>query len=82
MSVKLLQPKNAPCAADGQCAISVQCPGQVAFVPAGYNFVCNFTKTFACQRRAAFKKHLGQLVAAIKYTTSDAGDTLWNGDAG
>ena len=73
---------HRPCAADGHCAVGGECPGQVVFVPAGYNFVCNFTETFACQRRAALKKHLGQIAAGKKCISSDACDTLWNGDAG
>ena len=73
---------HRPCAADGHCAVGGECPGQVAFVPAGYNFVCNFTETFACQRRAAFKKHLGQSSTAVKHITSDACNALWNGNVG
>ena len=72
---------HRPFAADGQCAVGGECPGQFAFVPAGYNFVCNFTEIFACQCRAAFKKHLFQNSAVVKHTNSDACDTTWNGDA-
>ena len=68
------------CAADGQCAVGVQCPGQVVFVPVGCDFACIYAELSACQRRAFFEVY-GQLVAAIKYTTSNACDTTWNGDA-
>ena len=51
-------------------------PGQIVFVPVGCDFACNFTETFACQRRTAFKKYLGQSSTAVKHITSDACNTL------
>ena len=71
---------HRPCSTDGQCALSVQCPGQAVFVPVGSDFACIYAEAFACQRRAVFKVY-GQLVAFTKYTISDAFDTTWNGDA-
>ena len=72
---------HRPCAADGQRAVGVQFPGQVVFVPVGYDFAFVYAEGITCQRRAAFKVY-GQVVAFIKYTTSDDGDTFRNRDAG
>lgn len=68
-----------PCAADGHCAIGVQCPSQtIIFVQADYDFACIYAEIIVCQRRVAFQKHLGQSSTAIKRIRSDACDTTWN----
>ena len=72
---------HRPFAADGQCAVGGECPGQVAFVPVGSDFACIYAEVFTCQLRAVFKVY-GQLVAAQKRIISDACDTFWNFDTG
>ena len=48
---------HRPCAADGHCAVGIQCPGQVVFFPIDYDLACIYTEVFACQRRAALKAY-------------------------